>query len=269
MIATFARWRAACLALIVTLVLTACGSSVELMAAMPEAEANEVLAALLESGIKAEKIAGKEGMVGLSIDKDSVAKAVEVLRARGLPKERFARMGEVFKKEGLISSPLEERARYLWALSQELSSTLSQIDGVLTARVHVVLPERSADTDTALPSSAAVFIRHQESYSLDGVIPQIKRLVTNSIPGLSTDKVSVVLVPAQASNLAGTSKVSMAEAFGFKVSPESAGTLKAVLISLIVLLLAALGGAGWLAWRYIGRDYWQTRQATQSGKADH
>src|SRR5437868_15344232 len=93
-------------ALAVSALLAGCGSYVELMASMPEQEANEVLAALLDAGIKAEKIPGKEGMVSLRVDKSEVARAVDTLRAKGLPRERFARMGEVFKKEGLISSPL-------------------------------------------------------------------------------------------------------------------------------------------------------------------
>jgi type III secretion protein J len=113
---------------------------VELLTDIPEGEANEVLSALADAGIVARKQDGKEGMVSLAVDQRQIGKAISLLHSEGLPRERFAKMGEVFRKEGLISSPLEERARYLWALSQELSATVSQIDGVLKARVHVVLP---------------------------------------------------------------------------------------------------------------------------------
>ena len=122
--------------------LVACGGRVELMGAIPEDEANDILAALIKVDIPAEKVPGKEGMVSILVDGDKVGRALEVLRENALPRERFAGIGQIFKKEGLISSPLEERARYIYALSQELSNTLSKIDGVLTARVHVVLPER-------------------------------------------------------------------------------------------------------------------------------
>ena len=115
--------------------LVACSARVDLLGAVPEDEANEVLAALLKADIDAGKTAGKEGMVGVQVSGLQVAQALQVLRDNGLPRERFAGMGQIFKKEGLISSPLEERARYIYALSQELSSTLSQIDGVLGAGV--------------------------------------------------------------------------------------------------------------------------------------
>lgn len=190
LLARCARW----LGLVAVVLLSACGGRVELIAAVAEAEANEALGALLAAGIGAEKVPGKEGMVGIKVDARSVAQSVEVLKARGLPRERYAGMGDVFKKEGLISSPLEERARYVFALSQELSATLTRIDGVITARVHVVLPERSPAGDETTASSAAVFIKHRPDASLDTVQPQIRRLVTHAIPGLAGDRVTLVMV---------------------------------------------------------------------------
>lgn len=188
--------RHAIIVVITSIIVMGCSNRVELLQGVSEGEANEALAALLESGVKATKLPGKDGMVGLEVESSEVARSIAILRAEGLPKERYAKMGEVFRKEGLISSPLEERARYLWALSQELSATISQIDGVIKARVHVVLPERSSSSDPTLPSSAAVFIKHKSGVMLDDSVPQIKRLVANSIPGLSADKVTVVLLPA-------------------------------------------------------------------------
>ena len=153
------------------LMLVACGARVDLMGSVPEEEANEVLAALLKADIAAEKTAGKEGMVGVRVDATQVGRALEVMRENGLPRERFAGMGQVFKKEGLISSPLEERARYIYALSQELSNTLSKIDGVLAARVHVVLPERGAAGETGVPST-----------SLSTMVPMSDRLRMRPTP---------------------------------------------------------------------------------------
>lgn len=252
------RWRGLMAAATAVLLLAACGGKVELMAALPEAEANEVLAALSDAGVPAEKIAGKEGMVSLQVGEGHVARAIDILRAKGLPRERFAKMGEVFKKEGLISSPLEERARYLWALSQELSGTIAQIDGVLTARVHVVLPERSVEADTLTPSSAAVFIKHQESYSLEPVVPQIKRLVTNSIAGLGADKVSVVLVPAQTP--AALAKPAAEELFGARIEAGSGAGLRALLWIETIALTLLLAGIAAYAWLRHGRDWWRRRR---------
>jgi type III secretion protein J len=179
------------------LALGGCTRQVELMASVPEADGNEVIAVLQDEGIHAQKAAGKDGAVSISVDADRVGRAVNVLRSKGLPRERFAGMGQVFRKDGLISSPLEERARYLYAISQELDATLSHIDGVILARVHVVLPERSAAGDPTMPSSASVFIKYQEGFNLEVLQPQIRRLVTNSVPGLTPEKVSIVLFSSQ------------------------------------------------------------------------
>lgn len=234
-----------------SILLAACGSRVDLMGAIPEDEANEVLGALLKADIPANKVTGKEGMVAVQVESQQVSRALQVLRENGLPRERHAGMGQIFKKEGLISSPLEERARYIYALSQEISGTLSRIDGVLYARVHVVLPERGAAGEPGVQSTAAVFIKHQEGYELELLQPQIRRLVTNSIPGLSAERVSIVFVTANAPAEASTSASGNVQVLGFNVSPESTGGLTALIWSLAILLILALAGLVALGWRYV------------------
>ncbi len=240
------RLGAAFFSVFFAIVLSACAGKVELLASIPEADANEVIAALINHGISATKVSGKEGMVGIRVDAAQSARAVDTLRVLGLPRERFAGMGDVFRKDGLISSPIEERARYLYALSQDLSATLSRIDGVLFARVHLVLPERGTGSEQNLPASAAVFIKHQAEANLEVLQPQVRRLVTNSIPGLSSDRVSTVLIPSTLTPPAPAPQ--SASVLGFRVDPASSTALT-VLLALLALL--ALGGCGAAAYLYL------------------
>lgn len=233
-------------ALTASALLAACGQRVELMAAIAEPEANEIMAALQNAGIAVDKKSAKDGLVGISIPAGQVGHAVDLLRDKGLPRERFAGMGQVFKKEGLISSPLEERARYLHALSQELGATLSQIDGVIFARVHVVLPERTLPGEAPVPSSAAVFIKHQDGYNLDTLQPLVRRLVTHSIPGLAPEKISIILVNAQPSRFKGPADQGSG---GWSV-------MGALVLMLGALLAGSLGLSGFLAWKY----WWPSRR---------
>ncbi len=256
-----------CLAAIfLVLQLAACGSRVELLKDVSEAEANEALAVLLQAGISAGKLPGKEGVVSLDVEQSQVARAITILNAEGLPHERYAKMGDVFRKEGLISSPLEERARYLWALSQELSATVSQIDGVIKARVHVVLPERSSGGEPATPSSAAVFIKHKAGYNLDDAIPQVKRLVSNSIPGLSADKVTVVMLAASPKppEPAGSPVPVM---LGSMASDGKSANPYVVwgACAFILLLLALLGFYAWKRWGKLHASSKVPAQATSVG----
>ncbi|HTJ98575.1 MAG TPA: type III secretion inner membrane ring lipoprotein SctJ [Bordetella sp.] len=205
------------------LLLAGCSNRVELFSSTTDAEANEILAALLQSAIPAEKQIKKSG-VTISVAEPDVAKALGVLRQQGLPRARFEGMGKIFQKEGMISSPLEERARYIYALSQELESTLSKMDGVLVARVHVVLPDQDAARIAKTPASAAVFIKHQAGYNLDVLKPQIRTLVTHAIPELGEDRVSVVLIVAQRPTSAASALPLSAQASAGDRADTSRGT---------------------------------------------
>ncbi|WP_302174026.1 type III secretion system inner membrane ring lipoprotein SctJ [uncultured Hydrogenophaga sp.] len=249
-------WRRWLLALcLACMTLAGCGGVVELYASMTERDANEVLAALHRVGIEARKVPGKDGVVHLTVPQSEVAAAIAHLDQVGLPRGTRANMGDVFRKEGLISSPLEERARYLWALSQELSETLSQIDGVLRARVHVVLPERSTGMDPGMPSSAAVFIKHRPDVDLRPVLPQVKQLVASSIAGLTPERVSVVTVAAASAAAvparpmtAGSNGANGANVASGANVPLS-GHGPAWLLLPLGLLLVSVLGAGYAFWR--------------------
>lgn len=181
------------------LLLTGCGERMELHRGLSEQDANEVLAELANKHIDVQKRLDKNGVAVLVATGD-LSRAVRVLEAVGLPRRSRSSLGDVFRKEGVISSPLEERARYLYALSQELEQTLSQIDGVVVARVHVVLPERIAPGEPVMPASAAVFIKHRAELDPDSVLPRIRRMVASSIPGMNgadDKKLAVIFVPAQ------------------------------------------------------------------------
>jgi type III secretion protein J len=175
--------------------LAGCGK-IPLFTQLAEGEANEMMALLLQREIPCVKSAGKEDKWILSVPAADFSRAVDVLRSQGFPRDKFAKIGEVFQKSGLVSSPTEERIRYMYALSQEISETLMRIDGVMNARVHIVIPNNDPLAEKITPSSAAVFIRYRAGFDLESLTPHLKNLVTRSIEGLNYDNVSIVLVPA-------------------------------------------------------------------------
>ncbi|NRP75555.1 Nodulation protein NolT [Ensifer psoraleae] len=175
------------------------GCKADLYTQLQEREANEMLALLIDNGVDAVRVAAKDGTSTIQVDEKLLALSINLLNAKGLPRQSFKNLGEIFSGSGLIASPTEERARYVYALSEELSRTISDIDGVLSVRVHVVLPNNDLLRSGGTPSSSSVFIRHDAKANLPVLLPKIKMLVADSIEGLSYEKVEVVLVPVETS----------------------------------------------------------------------
>ncbi len=228
------------LVLALLLVLGMSGCKLELYASLTERQGNQVLALLLNHGIDASKVQGKGGEVSIQVDKADVAAAVDLLDRHGLPQDQFTNLGTVFQQKGLVSSPLEERVRYSYGLSQSIAETLTQIDGVLTARVHVVLPEPKTTEQSAEPASAAVFLRYRDGAAIEDDVPQIKQLVQNSIEGLSYEKISVAMFAADEPPARQQSGPPMADLLGVRVAKDSLLPLAAGLFVLVAALIAAV-----------------------------
>jgi type III secretion protein J len=234
-----AGFRRAALAWVSSALLCAC--QMDLNTKATEADANEMLGALLSAGLDAHKRTPDAGKTWtITVDETEAVQAINVLRMNALPRERRATLGELFKKEGLISSPTEERVRFIYGIEQELAETVSKVDGVMVARVHIVLPNNDPLATAVKPSSASVFVKHRAKADVQTLVPAIKNLVVHAVEGLGYEQVTLTLVPSmEAERIAapGVSRAGPAAAPARGVSwvlPAGIGTL---------LLLALTAGA--------------------------
>ncbi len=217
------------------------GCKEELFGKIDEADANAALNVLYGEGIHATKQPVEGGFWRIEVESKDLQRALHATRKQGVPRERFATMGDLFKKEGLVSTPSELRMRHLFAVSQELSNTLSHIDGVISARVHPVIPVYDPLNEKAQPPSAAVFIKHMPDADVQQMAPAIRSLVARSIEGLNGDNVSLTFfasrLPAAVAPLAPAEMLS-----------ESVVAILAWMFGAGLLL--ALGLLGWQAWQH-------------------
>lgn len=225
------------------------GCKTEVYQGLTENQANAMMAVLLKNGIQPEKTSSKTGFT-LAVESDKVVQTLELMRENNLPRADFENMGQIFAAKGMISSSTEEQARMTYALSQELSETFSQIDGVLTARVHVVLGNQDLATGKNTPPSAAVFLRHTPESQAQHLVPRIRELTANAIAGLKQEDVSVMLVPVRE-----TVTVPMSV-------DQNTRTGWYVLAGAIVLFLLSLGG-----YAMLGRTLWEKYKARSKDAA--
>lgn len=231
--------------LLCVLLLTAVSAcKVELHSGLSEDEGNEMVALLLAHKIDAEKTSASKTGVSLMVESADLATAIELLRQNGYPRDTFNDLGTVFEKQGLISSPLEERARFMFALSQTIAETLSKIDGVVTARVHVMVPDQHPLDDKPQRSSASVFLKTMAGVNLEDKIPQIKLMVQNSVPGLEYKDIAVALFEAPAPTLVRVEAPPLTTVMGVRFTEDSTdGLFTAIAVAIVLLLLALAGNA--------------------------
>ena len=184
----------ACVVLACALLLAGCQQ--ELYMDLTESSANEMIAALANAGISASKSEVPDHGWELLVDGSSVPTALNALKAVGLPRQPTQNLGEIFRKQGLVSTPAEERIRYIYGAEQELERTLLDVNGVIVAHVHVVIPENDPLSDKIKPSSASVYVKYRPGIDLKMMAPMVKDLVAHSIEGLSYDNVSLFLQAA-------------------------------------------------------------------------
>jgi flagellar M-ring protein FliF len=149
----------------------------------------QIAQALESSGIP-HKIDNATGAI--TVPADRVHEARLKLAGQGLP-EGDGGFNMISKDPGFGVSQFMENARYQHALETELAKTISNLQAVGSARVHLALPRQSAFVRDRRAPSASVFLQLKPGRRLESEqVTAIVNLVASSIPELEAHQVTVV-----------------------------------------------------------------------------
>lgn len=236
-------WRRAlqwCVWTALSLVLSGCGSEI-LLRDLTERDANEIVSVLYTSSIEAKKVADAKGKSFLvEVQSGDMPRAVAVLRALGLPKSPRANLNEVFRATGFAPTPFEERVRYLFGLAQELERTVSLMEGVLQTRVHVVTPDGTSKLADLQQSKASVFVSYDDRYDIETLVPRIRKLVSDSIEGLTPTSVEILAIPSRV-DLKSVTEVPIKRVLGVRVHKSDITLLLIEVAVMLGLLVVSVG----------------------------
>ncbi len=100
---------------------------------------------------------------------------------------------EGFDKMRLGATEFEQRVMYRRAMEGELARTIGSIASVQSARVHLVMPEKSVFAARREPATASVVVRLKQGRFLgQGEVQGVVALVAAAVPGLEADRVALV-----------------------------------------------------------------------------
>ena len=112
------------------------------------------------------------------------------LSAAGLPDT--ASGWSILDSQGITSSDFDQRVGYQRAMEGELARTITVIEGVASANVHLVIPEQDLFVDDQIKASASVLLQMEGPESLSpSQVDAVVNLVASSVEGLEAKEVTV------------------------------------------------------------------------------
>lgn len=194
---TTPRTRAVRLVLLALLLLLGAGCRERIQHGLDERAANELQTVLAERGVPARKVAegGKKPTWSLEVEGARAPDAVRVLAELGLPRAPEETGCDVFGGSALVRTPLEEQVCRVRALERGLEKTLQELDGVLVARVHLVLPAAPRYGQPAPPGKASAMLRvlPGRGPAVRATAASLERFIAGAVEGLAPADVSLLV----------------------------------------------------------------------------
>lgn len=223
------------------LLLGACRS--ELNHGLEERAANEIVVVLGANGIVADRVAGGgEAGWSVTVPRADYDRALSILTTAGLPRTRSPVRDAMTADSGLVPSAGAERLRHAALLAASLEDTLLAMDGVLDARVHLVVPaapeSRLAQVAPEPPrASVMLVVRSLDARPTDDAV---RALALGAVEGLSAENVAVVVSQSPVTAIPAPDYAYLGP---IRVAADSALTLRVVVFGLLAVcvgLAAAL-----------------------------
>jgi len=152
-------------------------------------DASRITQRLAQMGVPYER--SQDG-TSVLVPESRVAETRMTLAASGLPGHSGVGF-EVFDQQRFGESEFSEQVKYHRALEGELSRTITQLSGVDSARVHLVLPGRSVFRREQEHATASVVLHLLPGFSLSPIQARgVVHLVSSAVRGLEGENVSIV-----------------------------------------------------------------------------
>jgi len=134
-----------------------------------------------------------EGNGGLLVPSDKLQDARMKLASSSLTPGGVVGYELLDKNQGLGSSSFLLKARYKRAIEGELSQSISRLNFVESARVHLAIPKQSAFMRKISKPAASVVLNITPGWVVDDAqTASIVNIVASSVPGLEAEQVTVV-----------------------------------------------------------------------------
>jgi len=129
---------------------------------------------------------------GVMVPAEKVHEMRMSLASEGLPQGGGIGF-EIFDRKNFGMTEFVQKLNYQRALQGELSRTISQINGVEQARIHLVIPEKSLFKENEKPATASIVLKMKSNRTLrDNEVQGVVHLVASSIEGMNPDHVTVL-----------------------------------------------------------------------------
>ncbi|WP_164010222.1 flagellar M-ring protein FliF [Pyxidicoccus trucidator] len=184
-----------CLIFLLLLGASACRERIQ--HGLDERQANELQAVLIERGLDARKVpeAGKKPTWSIEVTDEQSSDAVRILAELGLPRPAEEVGCDVFGGGGLVRTPVEEGVCRVRVLERGLEKTLQTVDGVLLARVHLVVPAPPRPGQVPTPSKASAMLRVAPGSAarVRKSSETLRTLIAGGVEGLAPESVSLLV----------------------------------------------------------------------------
>ena len=210
-------------------------------------DATQVVETLSASGIDytVEPTSG-----ALLVKADDLARARMRLAAAGVaPTDNSVGFEILDREQGLGTSQFMEATRYRRGLEGELARTVSSLNNVKAARVHLAMPKASVFVRDERKPSASVLVKYRPA---EGRAPlneeQVKAFVATAVPEMKKEYVTVLMTQALPPEAEVNPELRMQTVLGLRMLKTSADRFKAMVA---VTGMLVLGMAGFTIWNFL------------------
>ena len=130
----------------------------------------------------------------LKVPASQYHEAILLLASQGLPESTASGgMSSLSDDSSITTSQFMEQVRYIAAMENELARSISQINSIKSARVHLASPKESVFVRNRTPAKASVVVTPFPGRVVSASqVQAIVHMVASSVPYLAADGVSVV-----------------------------------------------------------------------------